>query len=119
MSNWIDYRLDVLASSPEEINRIAVRLKQPSSKLVDWVAERFHQQPSEAATGLAKLVRFEPVENLFCVRESVNKARRFHNSFTRWTGIVKSHLFEVSEEFPQRSSCWSASIFRPARWSSV
>lgn len=100
MSNWIDYRLDVLASSPKEINQIAARLKQPSSKLVDWVAERFHQQPSEAAAGLAELVSFEPVENLFYVHESVNKARRFHNSFRRWSGIVKSHLFEVSEEFP-------------------
>ena len=100
MSNWIDYRLDVLASSPEEINRIAPRLKRPSSKLVDWVAERFHQPPSEAATGLAKLVSFEPVENLFYVHESVTKARRFHNTFTQCSGIVKSHLFEVSEEFP-------------------
>ena len=46
------------------------------------------------------MVSFEPVKNLFHVQESVNKARRFHNSFKRWTGIVDSHLLEVSEGFP-------------------
>jgi hypothetical protein len=101
VSNWIDYRLDVLASSPEEINRIAARLKLPSSKLVDWVADRFHEPPSEAATGLAELLSFEPVEHLFYLHESFFKARRFHNTFRWWIGIVNSHLFEVSEEYPK------------------
>jgi hypothetical protein len=39
MSNWIAYQLDVLARNPAEMNQIAERLKQPSEKLVSWVAE--------------------------------------------------------------------------------
>jgi hypothetical protein len=101
MSNIIDYSLDVLATSPEEINRIAARLKQPSSELLDWVAKRDNCKENEIAQTLAGLVSFEPVRNLFYVHESVNKARRFENSFkSRFTGIVNSHMFEVSAEFP-------------------
>ena len=39
MSNWIDYDIDVLASSPTEMNRIAERLKKPSQELADWIAQ--------------------------------------------------------------------------------
>ena len=101
MSNIIDYSLDVLATSPEEINRIATRIKQPSSELLDWISKRDNCKPDEIAQSVAELVSFEPVRNLFYVHESVNKARRFENSFKdRFTGIVKSHIFEISAEFP-------------------
>ncbi len=101
MANIIEYRVEVLASSPDEINRIAARLKEPSKALVDWVAERWGQQDRrDLAENLRSLVAFKPVENLFYVHDSVNKARRFRNSFKRWSGIVDSHLFEISEEFP-------------------
>lgn len=40
MSNDLVYTLDVLASSPTEINQIAEGLKQPSLELATWVAER-------------------------------------------------------------------------------
>jgi hypothetical protein len=40
MSNWIDYKLDVLAGSPAEINQIAERLNQPSLELANWIAQR-------------------------------------------------------------------------------
>src|SRR5215831_9666412 len=101
MSNIIDYSLDVLATSPEEINRIATRLKQPSSDLLDWVAKRDDCKPDEIAQFLAEVVSFEPVRNLFYIHESVNKARRFKNSFRdRFYGIINSHLFEVSTGFP-------------------
>ena len=43
MSNWLDYELDVLASSPSEINQIAERLKQPSTSLLNFVADKFGQ----------------------------------------------------------------------------
>ena len=99
MSNIIDYSLDVLTTSPEEINRIATRLKQPSSELLDWVAKKHAWNPGDIAQSLTELVAFKPVKNLFYVHESVNKARRFENSFKRFTGIVDSHLFEVSAEF--------------------
>jgi hypothetical protein len=100
MANIIDYIVDVLASSTEEINVIAARMKEPSAGLVDWVAERFQQDRTETAENLRSLVPFEPEKNLFYTHESVNKARRFRNSFKRWVGIVQTHLFEVSEEFP-------------------
>jgi hypothetical protein len=100
VANIIDYRLAVLATSPEEINRIASRLKQPSSELLNWVAKKHAWNPGEIAQSLTELVTFKPVKNLFYVHESVNKARRFENSFKRFTGIVDSHVFEVSAEFP-------------------
>lgn len=101
MSDWIDYRLDVLATNPEEINRIATRLKQLSPELLDWVAKRDNRKPDEIEQDVTELVSFEPVANLFYIHESVNKARRFENSFKdRCSGIVKSHIFEISAEFP-------------------
>ncbi len=100
MANPLEYRVDVLASSPEEIDRIAVRLKEPSVELVEWVVTRHPQDRSEATKNIRSLVGFEFVRNLFALDESVNKARRFSNSFKRWRGIVDSHLFEISEEFP-------------------
>ncbi len=40
MGNWIDYRLDVLANSPAEINQIAEKLNQPSLELAGWIAQK-------------------------------------------------------------------------------
>jgi hypothetical protein len=100
MANVIDYVLDVLATSPDEIGRIAVRLKQPSADLLDWVAKQANSTPDEMAQSVSELVSFEAVENLFDPGESVNKARRFTNSFRKFTGTVNSHIFEVSAEFP-------------------
>lgn len=101
MSNVIDYVLDVLATSPEEINRIAVRLKQPSTKLLDWAGKQHNCKPDEIVQFVTELVSFEPTKNLFYVHESVNKSRRFSNHFkSRHTGIVDSHMFLVSQEFP-------------------
>jgi hypothetical protein len=103
MSTWIDYTLDVLAGSPTEINLIAERLKQPSTELVNWASARFGEGDplSEVAAALRELVQFKAIENLAYVHESVNKARRFHNGFKdRSIGIVDSHLYEISEEFP-------------------
>jgi len=101
MSNWIDYELDVLAGSPAEINRIAGRLKQPSAELLTWAAEKFGQPSSEVAEGLKELFEFVATRNLGYVDASVNQARRFTLAFkSRSYGIVNSHLYEISEEFP-------------------
>jgi hypothetical protein len=101
MSNWIDYELDVLAGSPEEINQIAERLKQPSTKLLDFLAKKFGQPVSEITEGLKELFEFEATKNLGYVDPSVNQARRFSLSFkSRSYGIVNSHLYEISAEFP-------------------
>jgi len=101
MSNWIDYDLDVLAGSPAEINQIAERLTQPSTELVAWAAGRCGDPPSEVAANLKELVGFKATRNLGYVDASVNQARRFSLSFkSRSYGIVNSHLYEISAEFP-------------------
>jgi hypothetical protein len=102
MSNWIDYKLDVLAGSPAEINQIAERLNQPSLELASWIAQRDGQPVSDVAEGLKRLIEFKTVKNLGYVSNDVNKARRFSLAFkSRYYGIVDSHLVEVSEAFPK------------------
>jgi hypothetical protein len=102
MSNWIDYQLDVLATSPAEINQIAERLNQPSAELASWVAQRDGQPVSEVAEDLKELLKFKTVKNLGYVDPAVNKAQRFSLSFKNsGYGIVDSHLAEVSEAFPK------------------
>ena len=101
MSNWIDYRVDVLAGSTAEINQIAERLNQPSLELARWIAQRDGQPVSEVAEGVKRLIEFKTVKNLGYVHNDVNKARRFSLAFkSRYYGIVDSHLVEVSEAFP-------------------
>jgi len=101
MSNWIDYDVDVLTSNPAEINQIAVRLNQPSLELINWVAQKFSQPVREVAEGLKELLEFKTVLNLGYLDNAVNKARRFSISFkNKYSGVVKSHLSEVSEAFP-------------------
>jgi len=102
MSNWIDYKLDVLAGSPAEINQIAERLNQPSLELASWIAQRDGQPVSDVEEGLKRLIEFKTVKNLGYVSNDVNKARRFSLAFkSRYDGIVDSHLVEVSEAFPK------------------
>jgi hypothetical protein len=101
MSNWIDYEVDVLASNPAEINQIAARLNQPSLELATWAAQKFSQPVGEVAEGLKELLQLKTARNLGYVDDDVNKARRFRISFKdRYSGVVKSHLSEVSEAFP-------------------
>jgi hypothetical protein len=102
MSNWIDVTLDVLASSPEEINKIEAALQQPCEELLAWVAQKWGGDPKEIAADVKDLVSFDPKSNLRYVNPSVNTARRFENSFKdRCTGIVWSHVYFVSQNFPQ------------------
>ena len=101
MSNWIDYKLDVLAESPAEINQIAERLNQPSTGLANWIAQRDGQPLSTVQEGLKGLLGFKAERNLGYVSNDLNKARRFSLSFKdRHYGIIDSHLAEVSESFP-------------------
>ena len=100
MSNWIDYHLDVLASSPAEINQIAERLNRPSLELANWVAQTFGQPVGEVVENLKDLLAFKTVRNLGYIDNTVNKARTFSISFRKSIGIVRSHLSEVSEAFP-------------------
>ena len=101
MSYWIHCDLDVLASSPNEMKRIAERLNQPSQELASWVAERLGQPVSEVAKGLPRLLEFKAVKNLVYADDRLNQARRFRIDFNRTRyGIVWSHLDEVSGAFP-------------------
>jgi hypothetical protein len=101
MSYWIHCDLDVLASSPNEMKRIAERLNQPSQELASWVAERVGQPVSEVAKGLPRLLEFKAVKNLVYADDRLNQARRFSIDFKdKRYGIVWSHLDEVSAAFP-------------------
>jgi hypothetical protein len=98
MSNWIDVTLDVLATSPDEINKIEVALQKPCEKLLKWVAQRWEDNPNEIAADVKELVSFDPKSNL----GSASKARRFENSFKdRYSGVVWSHVDLVSRDFPE------------------
>ena len=62
------------------------------------MAQRDGEDPEEIAADVKELVSFDPKSNL----GSVNKARRFQNSFKdRYTGVVWSHVYFVSQNFPQ------------------
>jgi len=101
MSNWIDYRVDVLANSPTEINQIAERLNQPSLELARWIAQRGGQPVNEIVEFLKKLLEFKTERNLGHLHPDFNKARQFSVEFSdKHYGIVDSHLIQVSEAFP-------------------
>ena len=101
MSNCVDIQLDVLASSPDQINDIELSLQQPCDELLKWVATKWDQTPEQVAGDLKRLITFQCTRNLGAADPTRNKARRFRNSFRvrRW-GLVLSHLYFVSREFP-------------------
>jgi len=102
MSNWIDMRLDVLASSPDEINQIERALQNPCDELIAWRAQLCGEDPKEIATNVKEIVTFRPVCNLGYVDPSVNKARRFESSWKdKFSGLVWSHVDFVSCDFPE------------------
>ena len=102
MSNWVDMQLDVLASSPEEINKIEAALQQPREELLTWAAKRNGEDPKEIAADVKALVTLKPTRNLGRLDLSVNRARRFESEWKdRFWGLVWSHVYFVSEAFPE------------------
>src|SRR5271170_5013741 len=101
MSNWIDYKIDVLATSPVEINQIAERINHSSLELARWIAERDQEPFNDVLEALKKLLAFKTVKNLGVIADDENKARRFSLAFKdKYYGIVDAHLMELSESFP-------------------
>lgn len=101
MSNWIDIHLDVLASSPEEINRIELALREPCEGLISCRAQMTGEDPRKIAGPIKRIVAFEPIRNLGYVDPSLNRWRRFGNSSKdRFSGLLWRHISFVSEEFP-------------------
>jgi hypothetical protein len=102
MSNSVDVRLDVLASSPEEINKIEAALQDPCEELLAWVAKKWEANPKEIAADLKPLVAFKPIRNLGYTAPQANKARRFENGLkVKFWGVVVSHIHFVSDAFPK------------------
>jgi hypothetical protein len=97
MSNIIHYSLEVLGSSPTEINHIAARLVQPSPELVNRVAETYGKPPGEVDENLKTLLQFEVKGDPCNSRNECDFALSFKDLFT---GIVDGHLEEVSEAAP-------------------
>jgi hypothetical protein len=110
MSNWIDMRLDVLAPSSDEINKIEKALQEPCEDLLTWSAERGNQRVEDIREDVRLIVRLTPTRNLGLVDPSLNKARRFENEWKdRYSGLVWSHVYFVSRDFPD-------SIFLAEYW---
>jgi len=74
LSNILDYRLDVLATSPVEIDQIADRLNRTSLELADWIAHADGTPVSEVVERLKQLLDFKAVQNLEYVAADFNKA---------------------------------------------
>jgi hypothetical protein len=126
MSNWIDYELDLLAQSSEELERVITRLQQPSAELVNWVERQQravravhvpktdfdeqctltleppkadHPRITSLAEQLKELVQFEMVERFHS--QGITKSCRLKIARRDHSaGILRGHLFEVSAEFP-------------------
>lgn len=100
MSEWIDCTLDVLATNPKEINDIAKALQEPSRDLLVRFTTTW--PPDEAEMGdLREFAGFKAISNLGYIAESVNKARRFQNSFKNHSEApIYMHLSLVSAAFP-------------------
>jgi hypothetical protein len=102
MSNWIDVHLDVLASTPAEINEIETALRHPCADLIVWRAKLSGMEPTDIAEHVKEVVAFRAIKNLRCVDTSVNKARRFESSWSvKYWGLVWSHVYFVSRDFPK------------------
>ena len=105
MANYLTYDLEVLANSSAEINQIAERLKQPSTELVNWVAEKYGKSVKEIAENLRELVAFEATRDAIATGDPEDgpQMRNFEVSFKNngASGLVDSHLFEVSKAFPK------------------
>jgi hypothetical protein len=81
--------LDVLASSPAEVNQVERALQEPCEELIAWRAQRARVQPKSIAAGIKEIVMFTPVCNLGYVDPSVNKARRCESEWKdRFSGLV-------------------------------
>jgi hypothetical protein len=101
MGNWVDVQLDVLASSPEEINQIEHALQEPSDELIAWRAQLCGENPQEIAAKVKEIVSFKPIRNLGYIDPSINKARRFECEWKdRFWGLLWSHVHSVSRKFP-------------------
>jgi len=102
MSNWVDLRVDVLASSNVEINQIELALQDPCDELLVWRAEAIGVDAKDIAKDVKAIVSFKSTHNLGFLSSTVNKARRFENEFKdRFWGLVFSHLHFVSRDFPK------------------
>jgi len=101
MSNWVDVHLDVLAASPDEINKIEISLQEPCDELIAWRAQVCGENPKEIAGNVKEIVSFKDIRDLGYVDPSVNKARRFDNEWKdRFWGLVWSHVSFVSRHYP-------------------
>jgi len=112
MSNWVDMKLDVLAPSPDEINKVEAALQRPCEELLAWVAKRWNSDPTEITADVKDLVALKPTRNLGHMHPPLNRARRFVSEWKdKFGGIVWSHLYFISQAFPD-------SIFLAEYWDS-
>lgn len=106
MSNWVDLRMDVLASSPDEINKI----ERAREELIAWRAQKTGEDPKEIAGRTKEIVSLKPNRNLGILDSSMNRAGRFEGTWKdKFWGLVWSHVHFVSRDFPK-------AVFLAAYW---
>jgi hypothetical protein len=97
MANWIDCRLDVLATDPKEINDIANALLEPSRELVVWATGTRPPDDAEIER-LRKFFAFQTIRDIY---GNPNTARLFENSYKfNFQGLIDGHPYRVSLAFP-------------------
>jgi len=102
MSNLIIVEVDVLATNVAEIKKIELALEEPSEEQIAGYAKMWNKDPADLFFDIKEIVAFERTRKLGFVQTSVNKARRFGNSFRDGSsGLVWSHVRLVSRDFPK------------------
>ena len=100
MSDWIDMRVNVLASSPEEISKIQTALQHLPEGLLAWVVQAMETTPKLLVEKVLKDITFRPSENVEFADTSVEKECRLENAWPYYAyGVVWSHLYLVSRDF--------------------
>jgi len=101
MTGWIDMQVNVLASNPGESSKIQTALQKPPTELLAWVAETNGEASERFVEKVMKDVTFRLTSNPGYASPPIKCERRFENEWPYYAyGVVWSHLYLVSREFP-------------------
>src|SRR5215470_4297542 len=101
-SSWVDCALDVLATSPKQLDAIANLLQEPSAEFLRWSVLPYWPPPKPGEIKrYRKLLAFKAVKNLEYAAKGVSKARSFHHSVIHSDDVlIDVYLTQVSTAFP-------------------
>lgn len=100
MTGWIDMHVDVLASSPGEIDKIKTALQQLPKGLLAWVVKTSGNASERFVEGVMKDVTLRPTSDLWDAAPAIKCDQRFESEWPYYAyGVVWSQLYLVSREF--------------------